>query len=82
MTLNATSVVTATVGRLIRRETCAALRGSLDLAETAMPTQMDHAASSGVNRSWASSSGPWMSADATPGRAKSSTAATKSAKTE
>jgi hypothetical protein len=47
MTLNATSVVTATVGRLIRRETCAALRGSLDLAETAMPTQMDQAARSG-----------------------------------
>jgi hypothetical protein len=75
------SEVTATVGRHRRMEISAAVRGSLDLADTAMPTQMDQAARSGVNTSWARRSGPWMSAEATAGWAKSSTTATKRPKT-
>jgi len=57
ITLNAMSVVTATEGRLARRASCAAVRGSLERADTAMPIQMDTATRSGVNRSWASRSG-------------------------
>ena len=43
MTLNAINEVTATDGRLTRMDSCPAVRGSLDLADTAMPTQIDHA---------------------------------------
>ena len=74
-------MVTETVGRLARMASCPAVRGSLERAEMAMPTQIDHVASSGVNTSWASRSGPRMNAVATPGCAKSSTTATNRAKT-
>ena len=67
------SVVTATDGRLASTPSCWATRTSLDRVEIAMPTQIDQPASSGVKTSWASRSGPRISADATPGWAKSST---------
>ena len=68
ITLKAMSDVTATAGRLARMASCPAVRGSLHRAEMAMPTQIDQVARSGVKTSWASRSGPRMSAGATPGR--------------
>jgi hypothetical protein len=47
--------------------------------EIAMPTQIDQVASSGVKSTWASRAGPWNTADATVGRAKKPTQATKNA---
>ena len=67
ITLKAMSEVTATGGRLASMPSCWATRTSLERAEIAMPTQIDQPASSGVNTSWASRSGPCSSAEATAG---------------
>jgi hypothetical protein len=48
---SAMRVVTATSGRLASKLSCPATRGSLDLAEIAVPTQIDHAARNGVKSS-------------------------------
>ena len=48
MTLNAIATVSSSNGTLLMTLSCWATRASLVRVETAMPTQMDHAASNGV----------------------------------
>ncbi len=67
ITLRAMSATTKTGGRLANTPSCYATRTSLDRADIPRPIQIDQTARSGVKTSWASISGPWMSADATPG---------------
>jgi len=81
MTFSAIRTIKTTAGRLARRPSCCATLASLDLAEIAMPTHIDQVASSGVKITWASRSGPWINADATPGCANSTTSPTKIANT-
>jgi hypothetical protein len=75
------AVVTAINGALASTLSWLATRGSLDRVEMATPAQIDRAATSGVKSTWASSSGPLRSADATGGCAKRSMAATKAPRT-